>query len=95
MEKQTIFGHFFLEKSDFQQKTGNSDYLGILGMELDSSDISQFSRHYHRLFWSNSDFLLKIRPILEFLPKKSPISDKSMRKFDYLGTFGKVSRFEW
>ena len=27
--------------------------------------------------------------------KKSPISDKSMRKFDYFGTFGKVSRFEW
>ena len=63
-------------------------------MELDSSDISQFSRHYYRLFWSNSDFLLKIRPILEFLPKKVRFRTKvweNLTIWEHLGRYRNLS----
>ena len=55
--------------------------------------ILTFSRHY-RLFWSNSDFLLKIRPILEFLPKKVRFRTKvwqNLTIWEHLGRYRDLS----
>ena len=55
--------------------------------------ILTFSRHY-RLFWSNSDFLLKIRPILEFLPQKVRFRTKvwdNLTIWEHLGRYRDLS----
>ena len=72
----------------------NLDYLGTLRRYQGLS--GNFD-----LFKALQTILVKFRLFIEnqtnfgVFAQKSPISDKSMRKFDYLGTFGKVSRFEW